>query len=41
MVHGFYLSVKKHDVWYNGAIVDLYDRSVVASITDMVLHHIS
>ena len=29
-----YLFLKNHDVRYNCTIIDLYDRSVVASITD-------
>lgn len=35
MVHGFHISVPKNgDVRYNCTIIDLHDRSVVASITD-------
>ena len=33
-----YLFLKNHDVRYNCTIIDLYDRSVIASITD---RHIS
>jgi len=29
-----YLFLKNGDVWYNCSIIDLYDRSMVASITD-------
>ncbi len=32
--HFTYLFLKNHDVRYNCTIIDLYDRSVVASITD-------
>ena len=35
MVHGFHLSVlANHEVRYNCTIIDLHDRSVIASITD-------
>ena len=29
-----YLFLKKHDVRYNCSIIDLHDRSIIASITD-------